>query len=351
MRVLFDGLGNAGQAIVRALCVLWSCCQAVARPEIWLSDNAAWRPHHARGGLVSEDDVGLPKVISTRRRLVEGGWPSDRVRADRVDIRDCPRSRYEGALVLALTDSHEIKDLSVQRALCVGSRAIGVGLGKTEAVVECFWPWGAGYCCIHSHDEAYAQRRPCMPDERQISTTEMASRSATEAAGRLVARLIAGCISTGSLSGDRGWTVTEQRAEEFRFRRDPHCPSPHDPPVDTENTLSLTVAPGQIRVDELLERLGASATYADRPLAWNWQCRACGEQRLLHSVHPAASCPVCGASMRPGFEQANGLDIRDLRSLAGPERVPTLAAMGLSEERFLRCVVDDRITWVRLKGA
>jgi hypothetical protein len=350
VRVLFDGLGNAGQAIVRALRALWSCGQAVAHPEIWLADNAVWRPHHARAGLASEEYVGLPKVETTRRKLIGRGWPADRVRADRLDIRDCPRTRYEASLTLALTDSHETKALSVERALSVGSPAIAVGLGETEAVVECFSPSGAGYCCIHSYEDGYSQRHPCMPDSRQVSTTETTSRSAAHAAGRLVANLIAGWISTGSLAGDRGWTVTARGAEEFGFSRDPHCPGLHDAPVDPTDAVYLSVTPAQIRADDLLGRLGASATYADRPVAWNWRCRTCGEQQLLHNVHPAARCPVCAASMEAGFERVTGLDACELRVLGSPGRVPTLAAMGLAEERLLRCVVDDRVIWVRLRG-
>ena len=145
--------------------------------------------------------------------------------------------------------------------------------------------------------------------------------------------------------------MTEQGAAEFHFQRDPHCLGPHDPPVDAANTLSLPATPGRIRADELLERLGASATYADRALAWNWLCPVCGDRHVLHSVYPAACCPVCGASMKAGFERANGLDVCELRALTSPDRVPTLAAMGLAEERLLRCVVDNRTIWVRLKGA
>ena len=55
--------------------------------------------------------------------------------------------------------------------------------------------------------------------------------------------------------------------------------------------------------------------------------------------------------MEAGFEKANGLDACDFRALAGPDRVPTLAAMGLAEEGLLRCVADGRVIWVRLKGA
>lgn len=350
MRVLFDGLGNAGQAIVQALCALRFRCQAVAHPKIWLADSAVWRPRHARAGLVSGQDVGLPKAETTRRRLTDGGWPADRVHAEQTDIRNCPRSRYEGSVTLALTDSHETKALSVERALSVGCPAIAVGLGRTEAIVESFSPSGAGYCCIHYRDEGYSLRHPCMADVRQVSATETAGRLPTEAAARLVVRLIAGWTSTGELSGGRGWRVTERGTDEFRFERDCCCPGLHDPPVCDANTLSLSATPKRIRIDELLEGLGVSATYADRPLAWKWQCRTCGEEHLLHSVHPAASCPVCGAPMTAGFETASGLDVCELRALAGADSLPTLAAMGLAEERLLRCTVADRIIWVRLKG-
>lgn len=350
MSILFDGLGNAGQAIVQALCALWFRCQVVAHPVIWLVDNAVWRPHHARGGLVSGQDVGQPKVETALRRLKAGGWPTDRVRAEQTDVRDCPRARYERSVALALTDSHETKALSVERALSVGCPAIAVGLGQIEAVVECFSPSGAGYCCIHRRDEGWLQRHPCMPDGRQVSTTETAGRWATEAAARLVGCLLAGWSSTGDLPGGRGWRVTEQGIDEFSFHRDSCCPGLHDLPVCAANTLSLPATPEQIHIDELLEKLGARARYADRALAWKWRCRSCGERHLLHSVHPAASCAICGVPMTPGFERASGLDVCELRALAVADGLPTLAAMGLAEERLLRCTVDDGVIWVRLKG-
>ncbi len=55
--------------------------------------------------------------------------------------------------------------------------------------------------------------------------------------------------------------------------------------------------------------------------------------------------------MEAGFEKANCLDVCDLQALAGPGRVPTLAAMGLAQERLFRCTVDDRVVWIRLEGA
>lgn len=54
--------------------------------------------------------------------------------------------------------------------------------------------------------------------------------------------------------------------------------------------------------------------------------------------------------MTAGFETASGLEVCELRALGGADSLPTLAAMGLAEERLLRCTVDDRIIWVRLKG-
>lgn len=350
-RVLFHGCGNAGQAITDAVCRKWSAHPRLPYPGICLTDGAAWKPHHARGGLVSAEELGVAKVETTRQRLIGGGWSPQRVQGEQVDVRDCPRAMYEGSLVLALTDSHELKAHSVEYALSVGSPAVAVGLGP-EAVVEQFAGDGAHYCCVH-HSDDYSRRRPCMPEAGGVSTTTTANRSVVRATAALVADLIEGYVVTGVLAGDEGVrVVSAERNEPFRFRRDPHCLGVHDRPADDRSTMELSASPDQIGLDDLLAALKPGGRYDDRPLAWAWRCRTCAvERHLLHTVHPGAECPACGMRMEPGWERASGLGIDELRELAGHRgRLPSLAAMGLGRERLFRCIAGDDRVWVRLRG-
>lgn len=350
-RIMIDGAGNAGTAVIRAM-AQWP--QTVARRTvIEVNDLAAWRAKHAQAGLIPWDDVGLPKAESAVRFLRAAGWPEDQLFAARLDVRDRPRAAYRNAIVLALTDSHALKHESVLKALQAGSSAIAVGLASGEAVIECFRPGGAGYCCVHGTDPSWSRRQPCQRPLR-ISATDTAWRASTQtvlAAGQAVAEIVAECLVSGHLPGGFGLHLRDGRQDPFWFGLDPNCFGPHDPPCRPGDGRTIRVAgsPERLTLNDLLSCVGANACYLDRELAWVWHCRRCGRSaQRVHTVHPAALCGACSGRMQAGLERASGLTAAEVAELDG--RAPTLADLGLAEETLLRCLAGSgEVVWVELE--
>jgi hypothetical protein len=353
--IVFNGCGTATQVLLEPF-----TSHASFRdqwPDASLVDYGRWMPHHVEAGLVPPDHLGLPKAKTTADALVAKGWPADRVHPVENDIRARPRVAYLGSSVtVAAADSHQVKDFTVRTAQQVGSLAMAIGLGALEATVECFLPGSeaAGYCCLHGTDSTWTQRRPCMPDPK-VSTTELAWRIAPDVvrqAGHLAATVLS-MILAGEPARAHGARLRAGAVDWFDYSQDLHCPGPHDPPWSHDDSLSISARPEEIHIDDLLARVGRLSRYADRPLAWgsSWSCHVCRRQVAprLHTVHPAPICTACSHALQAGFAQVSGLTSAELRELAGGP-APTLAELGLRDERILRTIsADGTVRWVTLE--
>jgi hypothetical protein len=350
-RIIIDGAGNAGTAVVRALAEWpWSNGE---RPAVELHDFAKWQAKHAQAGLIDWSDVGTPKSESLAARLHQAGWPADRVISSRADVRDRPRGAYRDSVTLALTDSHASKHDSVLKALQAGSPAIAVGLGHGEAVIECFSPGGPGYCCVHGADPTWCQRQPCLR-RSTISTTQWAWRASPRTVlrtGQLVAGIVSAYLASGDFPGASGIHLHDGTQDRFSFATDRDCDGPHDPPFvpGSRHVIRLAVGPDPLAIDDLLSQVGPDSCYADRELAWVWHCGRCGESaQRVHAVHPPAFCKACRAVMRAGLERASGLTAAELAELHGSP--PTLSDLGLGEETLIRCVTEaSALVWAEFE--
>jgi len=350
-KIIVDGVGNAGATTACAFKELtWPGGE---HPLLELRDFGVWKRKHAQAGLVDWSWVGVSKAQAVDGYLRAAGWPANRLMAWRGDVRDRPRGDYQYSLTLAMTDSHACKNDSVLKARQAGSPSLAVGLGAGEAVIECFHAAGAGYCCIHGAEPSWCQRMPCLPNPG-VSTTQLAWRASPDVvrtAGRLVARIIGEYFATGVFPGGSGLHVHDDIVERFSFELDANCIGPHDPPfaADEPRMIRMPARPGQWSLDELLSRVGAGACYADREVAWTWRCRRCGTSaQRVHTVHPAATCALCGATMRAGLERASGLTAAELAEFhRGPL---TLADIGLAGETLIRCATEiGAVVWIQLE--
>jgi hypothetical protein len=352
-RIIIDGAGNAGTAVVRALAEWpWSNGE---RPTVEVHDFAAWQEKHAQACLIDWSDVGAPKSESLAARLHQAGWPAHRVISSRADVGDRPRGAYRDAVTLALTDSHASKHDSVLKALQAGSPAIAVGLGPGEAIVESFSPspGGPGYCCIHANDPSWRRRQPCLR-QTPISATQwawLASPQTVLAAGQLVAGIVAGYLASGDFVGGSGIHLHDGAQDRFSFALDRNCDGPHDPPfvLGSHRVIRLAVGSDPLAIDDLLRQVGPDSCYADRELAWVWHCGRCGKSaQRVHAVHPPAFCEACRAVMQAGLERASGLTAAELAGLHGSP--PTLTDLGLAEETLIRCLTSSgALVWVELE--
>ncbi|MGA2068500.1 MAG: hypothetical protein ABSG86_26235 [Thermoguttaceae bacterium] len=319
-----------------------------------LNDFGVWKRKHAEAGLVDWTEVGVPKPQSVESNLRAAGWPADRLLATSCDVRDRPRGGYRNSLTLALTDSHATKNGSVLKARQAGSPSLAVGLGSGEAIIECFQPDGPGYCCAHGDEPSWCRRLPCLPNPN-VSTTQLAWTASAEtvrSCGRLAAGIIAECLATGVFPGGSGLHIHDAASDRFSFGLDARCVGPHDPPfvVGDPGVLQAAAGRGELSLDELLSRVGPGACYADRELGWAWHCPRCGASAgRVHTIHPAASCAVCGAGMQAGLERASGLTAAELADLHhGPL---LLTDIGLAEETLLRCIAGSgAVVWIHLEA-
>jgi hypothetical protein len=147
--------------------------------------------------------------------------------------------------------------------------------------------------------------------------------------------------------------VTNDQFEWFDFQREADCPGPHDHQAGTHRyDLRINVAQEDLNLSAMLTASGADIRYADRLLAWTWECPGCGRSsHQLHVIRPRLRCAKCGGQMTPGFEQVTGLSAQDLERLSGPAGVPTLEQVGLGHERVIRCTAGTGdLLWVHVGG-
>ncbi len=308
-KIILDGMGNAGTALARAIAeVTWPN----GYPILELHDFGVWKRKHAEAALVGWAQVGIPKAQSIAGCLRAAGWPADRVLARQGDVRDRPRSDYRNSITLAMTDSHACKNHSVLKARQAGSPSLAIGLGRAEAVIECFSPEGPGYCCIHGAEPSWCRRVPCLPNA-SVSTTQLAwsaSPQTVRTSGRLAAAIVAEYLATGVFPGGTGLHVHDGVVERFSFGRDANCIGPHDPPFTAGDARVIRVAvkAGESLLGDLLSRVGAVAYYADRELGWSWHCPRCETSvQRVHTVHPAATCASAGQRCWPASSEPAGL--------------------------------------------
>lgn len=348
-RILFDGVGTAATAVIGEF-VRSSSDWGNHTPPIRLVDNAFWKQKHAARGLIPRRDVNEAKAVAEASRLREAGYAVD---ACVDDVRHLPRGDYLHGITVAATDSHETKYCSVQSSLQAGSPAIAMGLGPGQATVEIFTPGGAGYCCVHANDASWTERIPCR-GVTPISTTAIAlrnhgAREVVDAAGKLVARLIADYLATGQIVGNRGALLRGASVQWFQFSVG-LCEGPHDAPFHREKKKpNVTKCDGGAdrRLLELLAGLGEGAQYEDRELAWNWICERCQRmQRRLHTVFPPTTCEKCRSRMFAGPQRVSGLKATEIQELGGAEL--SLRDLGLEHETVLRCSVQGELTWLIL---
>jgi hypothetical protein len=170
-----------------------------------------------------------------------------------------------------------------------------------------------------------------------------------DAAGRLVARLIADYLDTGQIVGNRGALLNGASLQWFQYSVG-SCEGPHDAPFQSEKS-NVTKCDGgpDLRLLELLERLGECGRYEDRELAWNWICERCQQmQQRLHTVFPPLACDACGSRMFAGPQRVSGLKATEIQELGGAEL--SLRNLGLGNETVLRCSVQGELTWLMLSN-
>jgi hypothetical protein len=351
-KIVIDGAGNAGTRVLKEIArAPWPDGRL---PPVAVRDFGAWQARHADAGLVAPSEVGRLKAETGARHLRKAGWAERGVHVFVGDFRGCPRGSYLNSITFALADSHSCKHESVAKALQVGSPAIAIGFGVQEATVESFAPGGAQYCCVHEADPGWARRQPC--EARQpVSTTQITlnSQESVAEACRLAVRVAAKYITASVFPGGTGAHLRGERVEWFEFHRESSCEGPHDEPFAPrgEGVLAAPGPPAGLPLKELIDRAGIGARYADRELAWKWRCRRCNQRpEAVHVVHPAATCPACGAAMEAGFERASGLTGEQLIRLNGSRPI-TLGCLGLADETVLRLTgANGKVIWVRIEG-
>ena len=357
-KLFLDGSGMAGDRFMKRLISSDQFPLPGGPPtQVRVTDLDEWQRKHAEAGIVKGSEAGVAKACSAALRLRDAGIPAT---ACVGDSRDHPRSSYRNGLTVSATDAHEVKNDSVLKSQQAGSPAIAMGLGPGEATVEFYSPspGSAGYCCCHGRDPSFYRRIPCSLLRRRVSTTKLVCDSRpVDLAAKLAVDVAVEYLRTGEFNGNRGAYIRQAvEVEWYDFAIDPNCEGPHHDPAfkpTGSNVVTLSADPDGLTVREILQLAGNDVCYADRDLAWVWECNRCGrtEHARVHTVHPPAECRACGVAMRPAVERVSGLTADQLVEFHGGRDL-TLAEMGLAAERIIRLVeaATGNIVWVHLLG-
>jgi len=337
--VIVVGAGNIGAAAIDALARMRSLVRYIT-----VIDCDVYTPANLVGQAILERDVGRPKAVVQKRRILRIDHAMrGRVSAVVDDVRNLPVGRMRADVILSCLDSKSARRYVVQTAWRLNVPVIDAGVNATEGLlarVTVYLPGADGACIECGWDdvqyETLEQTVPCLADDATSAPT-----GAPLSLGMLAASLQV--IECGKLlSGDGGAAGTREiliDAANHRYylsmlRRNPNCRFDHA----IWTVRSLDRHPSQVTVADLL-RLGdvgprggsLSLRLEGRPFVRKTQCSTCGAirdvLRLSGRLRPRdRRCQDCGGTMTPmGFFMTDRLDL----SGGSPGTGSSLSVLGL----------------------